>query len=170
MAARIKPGADAVAFVEGYLDSGKSDVYLVDSSSLIDMVEHGVDVKGPLSTTFQIMEEIQNHAARGKLPAYAAAQVALVSAAKPQDHMKIKEDVLRAYHRACSDKKQTRDSISQADAGFIVEAIKHARSGKTVSVLSEDQHIYATLGEMLSNGYSNLASRIELVRIRKLLR
>ncbi len=156
-------------YVQAEIAKTNCEFYLVDSSSLIDMINIGVDVSGKLLTTIQMREEIYNHAARGKLPDYAANVVRQIQGISASDHMRIKEDVILASEKACSEKKRTRDPISQADINFAVEAIKQARAGYRVGVLSEDEHIYATLRFLLqTDKYKSFAPQLEVLRVREL--
>ena len=142
---------------------------LVDTSSLIYMIENGIKFKGDLYAPRQIIDEMQNHAARGKILKEAADSVKLAPCAPIKKHMEIKADVILAYEAACSEKKRTRDSISQPDINFAVEALKQAMHGRALRVLSEDEHIYKTLEYLLkTEKYRSFANLIEVVSLSRL--
>jgi len=143
--------------------------YLVDTSSLIYMIENGIKFKGDLYAPRQMIDEMQTHAARGKILKAAADAVKLAPCAPVKEHMEIKADVILAYEAACSEKKRTRDPISQQDINFAVEALKQAMHGRALKVLSEDQHIYKTLEHLLkTEKYRGFADLIEVVSLSRL--
>jgi len=170
MAARIMAHSEDMAYVEQELSKRCDTMRLVDSCSLIKMAKNGVDIMGTLYTTPALKEgEMAVHETTGKLPEGMLQNVMIVPHVRGVDYMKIKEDLIHAAYEVLSEKKQTRDPISQEDLGLAVEAVRQAKAGRCVTVLSEDEHVYAPLARLLeTDGYKKFASAIEIMRIREL--
>lgn len=169
MSTNVASKADRVAYAKQEIDRRYDTVRLVDSSSAIDMAKSGVAPRGKLYATRRMLDELELHAARGKIPYEMLKAFELAPVARIGNYMDIKADVIRASEAACSEKKRTRDPISQEDIGLVVEAIGQVKHGKRVTVLSEDEHIYATLSHMLTDGYKEFSPLIDILRLRELL-